>query len=180
MRPAFAGVGARATPPDIINIMRGIGRVLAKDGYLCQTGAAQGADQAFAEGALFSGGDLLLCLPWHSYEKQWIDGLVGNIQIDVYGAIVNRVEDVVALNSVHRLHPYADKLKQGPTKLHARNWNILQCIEFMICWTPGGLEVGGTGQAIRIAEEAGVKIHNLGNPSVLAHFIAKLTELGEL
>ena len=155
--------------------MRGIGRILAKDGYLCQTGAAPGADQAFAEGALFNKGDVLLCLPWHSYEQQWVENLAGNIQLQVI-----EDTDIDALASVPRLHPFANKLKQGVVKLHARNWHIMQGIEFMICWTPDGLETGGTGQAIRIAEEAGVKIHNLGNPSVLAHFVNKLAELGEL
>lgn len=177
MRPAYAGVGARATPPDILRVMRGIGRVLAKDGYRCQTGAAPGADQTFAEGALFSKGDVLLCLPWPTYEKQWIDGLVGNIQLQVIEDTDTYYE---AFNSVDGLHPSANKLTQGAIKLHARNYLILQGVEFVICWTPDGLEVGGTGQAIRIAEYTGVKIHNLGNPNVLAHFVAKLKELGEL
>ncbi len=155
--------------------MRGIGRVLAKDGFVCQTGAAQGADQAFAEGALCGGGDVSLFLPWPSYEKQWVDGLVGPFSV----TSINEF-DRMAFLSVAEHHPNFAALSRSVRQLHARNWLILQGIQFVICWTPKGLEAGGTGQAIRIAEQAGVKIHNLGKPDVLAHFIAKLKELGEL
>lgn len=32
---------------------------------------------------------------------------------------------------------------------------------FVVCWTPGGEEVGGTSQAIRIAKYYGIPIFNL-------------------
>ncbi len=50
-----------------------------------------------------------------------------------------------------------------------RNTNQIfgACIEtapnsqFVICWTKDGLDSGGTGQALRIAREAGIPIYNL-------------------
>lgn len=175
MNPAYAGIGARATPPDILSVMRGIARVLAKDGFLCQTGAAKGADQAFAEGALCGGGEVALMLPWDSYEQEWINNLVGSFSVRV---LANT--DKLAYMSVNEHHPSFERLSQGAKRLHARNWLILQDIKFVICWTPGGKGQGGTGQGIRIARQAGAEIHDLGNPSVLKHFIDKLIELGEM
>ncbi|GAG46694.1 unnamed protein product, partial [marine sediment metagenome] len=34
-------------------------------------------------------------------------------------------------------------------------------VDFIICWTPGGREVGGTAQAIRIAKANHIKVFNL-------------------
>ena len=36
--------------------------------------------------------------------------------------------------------------------------------DLVITWTEMGLRKGGTGQALRIAEEHGIKIINLGSP----------------
>jgi len=174
LKPAYAGIGSRETPIEILQVIRSIARVLAKDDFLCKTGAAPGADQAFAEGALCRGGDVEICLPWPSYETHWVSQLVGTYNIRTLADT-----DEQAFASVDRLHPFAHNLKQGAKKLHARNFLILQDVRFVICWTTKGLETGGTGQGIRIAQEAGIPIHNLGNPNVLKHFIDKLQELGE-
>jgi hypothetical protein len=34
---------------------------------------------------------------------------------------------------------------------------------FVLCWTLGGEEVGGTSQAIRIAKSKGIPVYNLGS-----------------
>ena len=47
----YAGIGARKTPVYILSIMGTIGEYLAEKGWILNTGAAPGADQAFAEGA---------------------------------------------------------------------------------------------------------------------------------
>ena len=39
--------------------------------------------------------------------------------------------------------------------------------KMVVAWTPGGQIVGGTGQALRIAQSHGIPIRNLGNPEVL-------------
>lgn len=33
-------------------------------------------------------------------------------------------------------------------------------VDFVVCWTPGAQAVGGTGQALRIAEAYGIKVYN--------------------
>lgn len=34
-------------------------------------------------------------------------------------------------------------------------------------WTPGGMVQGGTGQALRMAQDHGIEIRNLGSPEVM-------------
>jgi hypothetical protein len=38
--------------------------------------------------------------------------------------------------------------------------------DFVICWTPGGKMVGGTGQALRMAAYYGIPVFNLGSASL--------------
>jgi hypothetical protein len=157
----YAGIGARATPPHVIEMMRELGIAFAKKKYTLHTGAAQGADQAFAEGALYGGGIVNLFLPWPTYEHEWVQGLNG-----LASTTVLQNSNKLAYLSVKNIHPSFKHLSQGAIKLHARNFLILQDIEFVICWTPGGFETGGTGQGIRIAEYMGTKIWNLGDKKI--------------
>ena len=51
---------------------------------------------------------------------------------------------------------------------------------FIICWTPGGKTVGGTGQAIRVAKDHNIPIFNLGSMSLtdVSDKITMLLDLG--
>lgn len=171
----YAGIGARTTPPDIIELMRTLATAYAKKGYTLQTGAAKGADQAYAEGALYGGGRVRLYLPWPSYEQEWVSSLVGDLEI-----ISLKDSDKLAHMSVAELHPTFENLSQGVRKLHARNFLILKDAEFVSCWTPRGLEEGGTGQGLRIAERQRQQIWNLGNQAICKGVVDRLKEIGEL
>ena len=169
----YAGIGARKTPPRILRIMADSARELAKKGYSLSTGAAKGADQAFAEGAIGGYGRVDLYLPWSSYEKQWWRHLNG----DVYTHILDTVSHKAAIQSVYKYHPAANRLSQGVLKLHARNFLVMENVDFVICWTPNGEVTGGTGQALRLAIDRGIRVYNLGNKSVLNAFAARLKEV---
>jgi len=174
---AYAGIGARKTPKHIITMMGMIGQALANDGFTCNTGAAKGADQAFAEGALLGDGSVVLSLPWFSYEEDWISSIFRG------GMVVNVLPKYCpeAMASVNKYHPAPDTLKQAVTKLHARNWMIVQNIEFVVCWTPRGEVIGGTGQALRIVADAGsIPVYNLGKEDTYNAFYDKLIERGLL
>jgi hypothetical protein len=166
---AYAGIGSRQTPADIIDIMRLSAIELAKQGYTCNTGACKGADQAFANGALQGYGQVQLFVPWPSYEQGWISTLHGKVDVHVF-----QTNDQEAINSVHQFHPAAGKLKQSVMKLHARNFCILRSVSFVICWTPNGSAQGGTGQAIRIAQANNIPVYDLGIIDTLAAFKQRL------
>ena len=137
----YAGIGSRETPPDIIKIMENIGALMAIDGHICHTGAALGADQAFANGANMVNGQIELFIPWDTYEAKWIATL-HNKAVTVFDS----KKHIAAGNSVHKYHPGAARLTQGAFKLHARNYLIIEGCSLIICWTPEGKISGGTGQ----------------------------------
>ena len=168
----YAGIGSRQTPQYILNIMGITAELLAKRGYECATGAADGADQAFAEGALRAGGVVHLHLPWQGYNKGWVSSLWGKVALHVLPSY-----DSEAMMSVYRYHPNPERLSQGAKKLHARNYRIVEGSAFVICWTKDGITTGGTGQAIRIAEDFGIKVYNLGNREILTAFEARIERL---
>ncbi len=168
----YAGIGARKTPPEILTLMAASATLLGNDRYICCTGAAIGADQAFANGAHNTGGMVSLYLPWYSYESDWVNSIRGPLtKVDTL-----KENDIDAITSVYEFHPAANNLSQGVLKLHARNYLIIINTDFVICWTPNGKTTGGTGQGIKIAQSIGIPIYNLGDTATLTAFQQKINE----
>jgi hypothetical protein len=161
----YAGVGSRSTPPEILKVMDLFANAIARDSLL-RTGAAEGADQAFEFGAVLGGGRVEIYLPWKGF----------NGRND--GEIVNPGKD--ALELAEHYHPGWKHLKQGARKLMARNGyqvlgpNLYDPVEMVVCWTPDGSldgkgsKVGGTGQALRIADDYDIPVLNLQRPDHLS------------
>lgn len=155
----YAGIGSRQLSESELKRCRDKAKRRALEGWILRTGAADGADQAFAEGALFVGGRVILCLPWASYEKEWVEWTKRHgAEVEV---LSNR--DFEAWDSVDKYHPAASQLSRGIRALHARNFVILRGCEECLAWPKkdkyGGY--GGTGQGMRIAEAAGMGVKNL-------------------
>lgn len=159
---AYAGIGSRETPTEIQAVMGMIGYRLAESWDL-RTGGAEGADMAFAQGALEAGGGIETYLPWPTF-----NGFCHRNDTDQ--AVVARWEPQAEAYAIAaRVHPRWASLKQGARKLHARN--VHQVLgpdvtaptpsRFVLCWTPGGEGGGGTGQALRVASLYGVKVFDL-------------------
>jgi hypothetical protein len=166
----YAGIGSRETPDNILKIMTQCAVLLAHDGFICSTGGAIGADQAFAQGSNVAGGTTHLHLPWKSYEEEWVNSLEGDNRLYVLAK-----HDVDAYHSVETYHPSYDKIqdKRGVIALHARNYNIItkpERVKFIICWTKDAEYSGGTAQAMRIADDLDIPIYNLGNIDTLFAF----------
>ena len=137
----YAGVGARVTPLSVLQVMTSIAREMFSGGWILRSGGAVGADTAFAIGA----------------------GPASEIL---------RARDCTpeALKLSSLFHPKWSACPYKTQLLHGRNAMIvlgpdLQTpVEHLVCWTPDGLPVGGTGQAIRIAEAHGIPVINLAVP----------------
>lgn len=146
----YAGIGSRETPDDILEMMTKIAEGLSRN-YTLRSGGADGADTAFEKGA---GKKKISYIPW--------PGFNGSKEkcIAVSSA---------AMRMAGEFHPGWMYLSYPVKKLHARNcYQVLgedleTPVDFVICWTPGGQEVGGTAQAIRIAKSNRIKVFNLAN-----------------
>lgn len=145
----YAGIGSRKTPPDILDKMKVIGYVLAKERLVLRSGAAEGADSAFENGCNHAKGEKEIYLPWKSFNGS--DSLLWPPTID-------------GLQLAEKYHPSWNKLADSVKKLHARNshqllgYDLKTPSSFVICYSPG---TGGTEQSIRIAESLKIPVINL-------------------
>ncbi len=165
---AYAGIGSRRTPPDMLDLMRRVGAVLAASGWVLRTGMAGGADQAFYRGASAHGA-LELYLPWPSFEAN--ARIAGGAEQFVLSQPTEAAHELAA-----RFHPAWSRLSRAVRSLHARNAHqvlgpdLASPARFVLCWTPNGSldgqgrGVGGTGQALRIAHEHAIPVFNLARP----------------
>ena len=151
-RLVYAGIGSRRTPPEVLSDMTRIAQWLHRTGWHLNSGGADGADRAFAEGA--SAESRTLFLPWPGYN--------GHSGPDC--RTLTAAERRPALDLAARLHPTWQKCSRGARALHARNAAIVlgpglnRPVDAVICWTPGGEIAGGTGVALRIAGPAGIPV----------------------
>lgn len=167
---AYAGIGSRETPAEVLADMRNIAHDLTCKGWTVRSGAADGADRAFEEGALdacsagyYAGSRPRpeVYLPWPSFNE-------GNRAMLGTRYYVTGPQ-AEAFEIAAQFHPAWANLAPAVRKLHARNVHqvlgpdvttpILS--SFVLCWTKGGSGGGGTGQALRIARHYGVPIFDL-------------------
>lgn len=150
----YAGIGARNTPKDVLEVMTGISAELEAMGYTLRTGGASGADTAFLEG-ITKPENVELYLPWQGYNE--------------YESPFHKVSrESIAMAS--RFHPNWSACKDSVRKLHGRNANIVlgrdvlrpQPSEFLICYTEGAKAKGGTGLAINIADAHLIQVFDFG------------------
>ena len=165
----YAGIGARATPPQVLADMKLMAVWLARQGWHLASGGADGADSAFAAGA--PTGQRTLWLPWQGYNGH--RGLDCRV---LSGTALSACTEVAA-----RLHPAWDRCSPAVRKLHARNAAILgvatdQPVDACVAWSPGGRVEGGTGMGLRIAEHLGIPVLNLGfmTPRAACERLAKI------
>lgn len=165
----YAGIGSRSTPEYILDLMRQLGEKLREDRMILRTGHAFGADQAFEYGA---GSAAQIFLPWPTFNQDV--GFVASRDEKGMLAHPKIYDDPTseARIAAASFHPMWDGLTPAVQKLIARNTHQIlgpkpqsrpTPVEFVICWTPGGADVGGTGQALRIARHWDIPIYNLAN-----------------
>ena len=71
MLRTYTGIGARATPPEVLGLMTRAAFALMKRGYVLRSGHAIGADSAFERGA-GSAAQIFLPVPgWRGSPEPW-------------------------------------------------------------------------------------------------------------
>ena len=152
----YCGIGSRETPVSVMKQMTEIAQLLEQSGYKLYSGAADGADSAFA----WNTANKIEFIPWNGFNG-------------CKSGLVSASEQAMKL--AESLHPAWNRLSQGAKKLMARNCHQIlgedlnSPVDFVLCWTPDGAETstsintGGTGQAIRLANRHGIPVINMCN-----------------
>jgi len=142
----YAGIGSRKTPSAVLDEMKEIAAALEEKGFVLRSGGAKGADLAFEAGVE------------HRNRKE------------IFYA--NDCEDwclEMVAPYVPADRPPLEKMSPFVQKLLGRNMKQLfghsgnDPVDFVVCWTPDGKDSGGTGYAIRAAEDHGRSVYNLKN-----------------
>ena len=153
----YTGIGSRETPDWIRHLIKTISGYLYRNGWKVRSGGADGSDESFE----CSVKDIKLkeiYLPWKGFN--------GN------NSPLHRVGKE-ALEIASKYYPYCWRSAKLTTKL-IMGRNVYQVLgrslnkpsKFIICYTTDGCFSGGTGQALRIAKDYGIPIHNLYNPKI--------------
>ncbi|MCY3810281.1 MAG: hypothetical protein OXH15_00600 [Gammaproteobacteria bacterium] len=162
---AYAGVGARRTPPDILDAMSDIAQTLGDAGTALSTGGADGADKAFETGALRTDAPITVHTPWPGY-NDYRPGRDPETDIDiVHPNSTATVRGHTYADLAREHHPCWQRCSRGARALFLRNVSILAGaldddggtlpVRAVIAYTPNGLavgrEAGGTGHTLRTA-----------------------------
>ena len=156
----YTGVGSRTTPPAMMKAISQLAWWLKMMDYTMRSGAAEGADSAFEEGA---GPYSHVYTPWPGF------GASAHIRL--------ARPTVDAIRMAAAVHPAWGKLSAGARALHARNCHqvlgddLTTPSKFVVCWTPDGCDsertrtrgTGGTATAIVLADRHGIPVFNLRN-----------------
>ncbi len=163
MQKIFTGVGSRETPPHVLHMMTIIARALAGEGWLLRSGHARGADMAFELGCKAAE----IYLPWPGFNGAKVE--MGGIYYAPQAG--DEMQELFEIAS--RYHPNWDACSYTAKLFHARNvWQIAGMdlntpTDMVVCWTKDGKASGGTGQAMRIAEDLKIPIFNLKDPTAI-------------
>jgi len=170
----YCGIGSRSTPPYMLTYMRRIAKRLEHQWFVLYTGGAEGADTAFMAGTQY----YKVFMPAHIHQQR-----TSNRQDLIDCTILPNWNE--ALQTVYKYHPNPYSLNDFGKKLMARNaycvlgLDLNSPVDFILCWTPDGKEVGGTSQALRIAKDYDIPVFNLAFEDVFKSVISAL-KLAEL
>jgi hypothetical protein len=145
----YAGIGSRNTPDDVLDIIGKIAEGFSNRDALLRSGGAVGADLAFERSS-------------------------GLKQI-FYAEDASKE----SIELARIIHPAWDRCSEYAKALHGRNMQIIlgrnldDPVDFVVCWTPGGKPVGGTGTALRLAYRHKIKVFNLYVKSDLQEIISQ-------
>lgn len=163
----IACVGSRKTPLHILDQMQIIGQVIAKKWFICASGNAEWADQAFQMGAnSVSPRQVTLYLP--------DDEIIYNVDaIEEWNTVeVTTSDDIIQAESILRKSiPYFEKLNKRIREVHTRNYKIIKDSQCVIYWNKPDRNYGGVFVDIKIASTLGIPVYNLFFPDTFEKVI---------
>ena len=153
----YAGIGARATPADVLADMTVMAGWLARTGWHLSSGRGGRGRCCVRGGGAGRPADGVAAVAGLQRASQARDCRV------LSAAELSACTEIAA-----PLHPAWERCSPAVRKLHARNAAVLgltldRPVDACVAWSPGGRIEGGTGMAIRIAEARGIPVFNLGS-----------------
>lgn len=157
-------IGSRKLPHRMRPRLAVVARKLESLGYTLRSGAAAGSDAAFEVGLTHPDrAEIYLPCP----------GFNGHPS-----KRYNVTPEALAL--AEEYHPAWHRCSDFAKLLHARNCyqvlgeDLRSPSLFVVCWTPGAMDVGGTSQALRIARRLSIPMYNIADEHALAVLCEKL------
>lgn len=161
MTKYYAGIGSRATPTDIQELMVKLGRYLGDLGWVLRSGGAEGADTAFEKGCDEANGRKEIFLPWKGYN--------GNKSTLYYkGSEISDEIKAESFELASKYHPAWNQCSYGAKALLARDGlqilgkDLKTPVSMVLFWSPDPNH-GGTSQALRISKDYEIVYFNLGD-----------------
>lgn len=165
----YTGIGAHATPPDVLDLMAAIARHSARQGIVLRSGGSPGADVAFEAGC--GDGPKEIFVPWAGFNGNpsplvMTDGLLARVSgSDAWQALREAL-------AAETLRVDLDGIADEQRRLYARDVcevlgaDLSTPSERVVCWTPLTGEREGTRIALYVARDAGIPSENLSDPAV--------------
>lgn len=156
----IAGIGSRKTSKQGLHELGEVGKFIADRKGWVRSGHAEGADMAFEKSAR---DQTIVYLPWARFGGPFFTNNVVDFE-----AQPQDIKDHALAESA-RYHPNWTGLKRSVQKLMARNYFQVmgtnsKPVDAVVCWADVDRdynELGGTGQACRIARDNDIPVFNL-------------------
>lgn len=146
----YTGVGSRdaSKHPGVMLQMACIASTLEELGFHARTGDATGADEAIKMGVKNVANITIFDKNYHvvADKMKWLDAV--DMVINVHPSPRNAM-------------PYMSYLGRNAFQVLGENLDTPS--KFLVCWTPGGKNVGGTATTIAIARLHGIPVFNIAS-----------------
>jgi hypothetical protein len=131
MQKRYAGIGSRKTPTMMLCLIRDIAKKMAENEFILRSGAAQGADTAFEEGANY--------WTWRNGKKNTNEIFLSSHATNEAIAMVKAC--YVELMLEHIWNNFSTYIKglQGRNMMQILGAKLNSPVSSVICWTPDGL-----------------------------------------
>jgi hypothetical protein len=166
MTKYYAGIGSREAPSEVMAFMTISAWFLSTQEYVLRSGGADGADMACELGSYDHLKEIFL--PYKKFNKN---------ESPLY---LEAFDPQLVANAYEMAKKYRPGLEEAgkPThKFMTRNMmqihglHLADPVDFVLCWTKNGKDIGGTGAAIRCAWDHGIEVFNIYNPKEKEAFL---------
>ena len=159
----YAGIGSRQTPEEECRWLIDYASRLERLGYILRSGGANGADLACEDGVK-DPKNKEIYLPWKGFNGSYSELYLESFTDSMYAEAYELAKTFYHSDLNKASHAVKKLMTRNTLQVFGQTPGLMKnASEFILCWTPAGLNDGGTGQALRIANHYGIKVYNIKN-----------------